>query len=80
MKIKKSEKDWLLIKERDAWMTAPGEADAFPEESVLSGLTVDEVMVGRASGWPDREGTGGGGEGGARARRCEFGRCDALRN
>jgi bifunctional non-homologous end joining protein LigD len=50
VKIKKSEKDWLLIKERDAWMTAPGEADAFPEESVLSGLTVDEVMSGDSPG------------------------------
>jgi len=46
VKIKKSEKDWLLIKERDAWMTAPGEADAFPEESVLSGLTVEEIKSG----------------------------------
>ena len=43
VKIKKSERDWLLIKERDAWMKAPGEADEFPEESVLSGLTVEEI-------------------------------------
>src|SRR5260221_10650504 len=46
VKIKKSERDWLLIKERDAYMTAPGEADAFPEESVLSGLTVEEIKSG----------------------------------
>ena len=46
VKIKKSEKDWLLIKERDAWMKPAGEADAFPEESVLSGLTVEEVKSG----------------------------------
>ena len=45
VKIKKSEKDWLLIKERDAWVSSPG--DQFPEESVLSGLTVDEVKEGR---------------------------------
>ncbi|MBV6520391.1 MAG: Multifunctional non-homologous end joining protein LigD [Gemmatimonadaceae bacterium] len=44
VKIKKSEKDWLLIKERDAWMTSPG--DRFPQESVLSGLTVEEVKAG----------------------------------
>ena len=46
VKIKKSEKDWLLIKERDAWMKAPGEADEFSEESVLSGLTVEEIKSG----------------------------------
>ena len=45
VKIKSSERDWLLIKERDAWMRSPG--DQFPEESVLSGLTVDEVKEGR---------------------------------
>jgi bifunctional non-homologous end joining protein LigD len=50
VKIKKSEKDWLLIKERDAWMTAPGEPDAFPEESVLSGLTVEEIKAGETPG------------------------------
>ena len=44
VKIKKSEKDWLLIKERDAYVKQPG--DQFPEESVLSGLTVDEVKAG----------------------------------
>lgn len=44
VKIKKSEKDWLLIKERDAWV-APG-PDAFPEESVLSGLTVEDLESG----------------------------------
>ena len=44
VKIKKSERDWLLLKERDAWVKTPG--DQFPEESVLSGLTVDEVKAG----------------------------------
>ncbi len=44
VKIKKSEKEWLLIKERDSWMKKPG--DEFPEESVLSGLTVEEVKAG----------------------------------
>lgn len=46
VKLKKSEKDWLLIKERDAWMKSPG--DEFPEQSVLSGLTVEEVKAGHA--------------------------------
>ena len=46
VKIKKSERDWLLIKERDAWVRTPG--DQFPEESVLSGLTVEEVKAGAA--------------------------------
>ena len=44
VKIKKSEKDWLLIKERDAWMKSPG--DQFPEQSVLSGVTVEEMLAG----------------------------------
>jgi bifunctional non-homologous end joining protein LigD len=45
VKIKKSERDWLLIKERDGWVRQPG--DQFPESSVLSGLTVEEVKEGR---------------------------------
>lgn len=51
VKIKKSEKDWLLIKERDAWLKQPGEeGDKVSEESVLSGLTVEEVMAGDRPG------------------------------
>ena len=46
VKIKKSEKDWLLIKERDSWVKSPG--DQFPEESVLSGLTVEEMKAGES--------------------------------
>jgi bifunctional non-homologous end joining protein LigD len=45
VKIKKSERDWLLLKERDAWVASPG--DQFVETSVLSGLTVEEVKAGR---------------------------------
>jgi bifunctional non-homologous end joining protein LigD len=48
VKIKKSERDWLLIKERDAWVKSPG--DQFPEESVLSGLTVEEMKAGETPG------------------------------
>src|SRR5215207_5995122 len=36
VKLKKSEKDWLLIKERDAW--ASKDPEELPPESVLSGL------------------------------------------
>ncbi len=50
VKIKKSERDWLLIKERDSWMKVPGEADEFSEESVLSGLTVEEIKSGEGPG------------------------------
>jgi bifunctional non-homologous end joining protein LigD len=45
VKIKKAEKEWLLIKERDAYATPDG--DAPPEESVLSGLTVEDLKAGR---------------------------------
>jgi bifunctional non-homologous end joining protein LigD len=45
VKIKKSDRDWLLIKERDAYVRQPG--DQFPEASVLSGLTVEEVKAGQ---------------------------------
>jgi bifunctional non-homologous end joining protein LigD len=47
VKIKKSDKDWLLIKERDSYVKSPG--DVFVETSVLSGLTVDEVKTGHNS-------------------------------
>jgi bifunctional non-homologous end joining protein LigD len=50
VKIKKSERDWLLIKERDQWLSSPGDPDNFSEESVLSGLTVDEIKSGEGPG------------------------------
>lgn len=52
VKIKKSERDWLLIKERDAYVRSPG--DVFPEESVLSGLTVEQVRAGETRATPLR--------------------------
>ncbi len=52
VKIKKSEKDWLLIKERDGWMS-PGGREV-PEESVLSGRTVEELRDGRDLAAPIR--------------------------
>src|SRR5438132_12634812 len=44
VKITKSVKDWLLIKERDAYAAKDGAA--FPPGSVLSGLTVEELRDG----------------------------------
>ena len=44
VKIKKSAKDWLLIKERDGQVSADGET--FPQGSVLSGLTVEALKEG----------------------------------
>jgi bifunctional non-homologous end joining protein LigD len=51
VKIKKSERDWLLIKERDAYSGGPEP----PEESVLSGLTVEELAAGRTPADAARE-------------------------
>ncbi|HMH55047.1 MAG TPA: DNA ligase D, partial [Gemmatimonadales bacterium] len=45
VKLKKGEKEWLLIKERDGYASSGG--DAPPEESVLSGLTVEDLKAGR---------------------------------
>jgi bifunctional non-homologous end joining protein LigD len=46
VKIKKGQKEWLLIKERDGWLRSEGGAE-FAEESVLSGLTVEDLKAGR---------------------------------
>jgi bifunctional non-homologous end joining protein LigD len=43
VKLAKDEKGWLLIKERDAYAAAEG---GLPPQSVLSGLTVDELSAG----------------------------------
>ena len=54
VKLRKAEEDaWLLIKERDA-MAAAG-PDAFPADSVLSGLTVEELAAGGDPAEPIRE-------------------------
>ena len=45
VKIKKAEKDWLLIKERDGF--ANPDPPPFAEESVLSGLTIEDLEQGR---------------------------------
>jgi bifunctional non-homologous end joining protein LigD len=42
VKIKKGVKEWLLIKERDGYVSTDG-GGAFPDESVLSGMTVEEL-------------------------------------
>jgi bifunctional non-homologous end joining protein LigD len=45
VKIKKEEKEWLLIKEKDAWLRKENGED-IPQESVLSGLTVEDLKAG----------------------------------
>jgi bifunctional non-homologous end joining protein LigD len=52
VKLKKSEKDWLLIKERDGW--ARKDPVELPPESVLSGLTVEELGAGADRAEPIR--------------------------
>src|SRR5213595_1027624 len=44
VKLKKGEKEWLLIKEKDGYAAADS---ALPPESVLSGLTVEELKAGK---------------------------------
>ena len=45
VKLKKGVKEWLLIKERDS-QAVTTDGDAFPQGSVLSGLTVEELKAG----------------------------------
>jgi bifunctional non-homologous end joining protein LigD len=44
VKIKKTQKEWLLIKERDAQMTT-GDGTVFPAGSVLSGVSVEVLKA-----------------------------------
>src|SRR5205807_2302747 len=44
VKLKKGEKEWLSIKEKDGYAATDG---ALPPESVLSGLTVEELKAGK---------------------------------
>ena len=44
VKLKKGEKEWLLVKEKDGYVSADS---ALPPESVLSGLTVEELKAGK---------------------------------
>jgi bifunctional non-homologous end joining protein LigD len=44
-KGKEESKEWLLIKERDAWARKEREG-GFPQESILSGLTLEELAEG----------------------------------
>ncbi|MEP6687634.1 MAG: non-homologous end-joining DNA ligase, partial [Gemmatimonadales bacterium] len=47
VKLKKGDKDWLFIKERDEWASAER---VVPPESVLSGLTVETLKAGQDRG------------------------------
>lgn len=46
VKIQKGEKEWLLIKEKDSWLRKENGED-IPQESVLSGLTVEDLKAGQ---------------------------------
>ena len=46
VKTKRSPKDWLLIKERDAYVSEEG-TDGYPADSILSGRTVDDLKTER---------------------------------
>lgn len=50
VKLKKGEKEWLLIKEKDGYVATNG--DGYAPESVLSGLTVEELRDGRSRAAP----------------------------
>ncbi len=43
VKTRRGEKDWLFIKERDAYVQEQG-TDAYPADSILSGRTVDDLL------------------------------------
>src|SRR2546427_5662448 len=49
VKLKKGEKEWLLIKEKDGYAATDS---ALPPESVLSGLTVEELKAGKGRAAP----------------------------
>ncbi len=42
VKTKQSESSWLLIKERDAYMDPESSTEDYPDDSIYSGLTVDD--------------------------------------
>lgn len=48
VKMKKTQKEWLLIKERDEFVST----DTYSNESVLSGLTVDELREAKTKAIP----------------------------
>ncbi len=53
IRTRRSPRDWLLIKERDAWARSEG-TEVFPADSVLSGLTVEALKQGEDRGAPIR--------------------------
>jgi len=42
VKTRQAPRSWLLIKERDAFMDPEGGTESYPDDSIYSGLTVDE--------------------------------------
>ncbi|HSH74400.1 MAG TPA: DNA polymerase ligase N-terminal domain-containing protein, partial [Longimicrobiales bacterium] len=43
VKTKQAEGSWLLIKERDAYMDEAASTERYPDDSIFSGLTVEEL-------------------------------------
>ena len=56
VKTKQDERSWLLIKERDAHEDPERSTDSYPDDSIYSGLTVDEFprVDERAGAWVER--------------------------
>jgi bifunctional non-homologous end joining protein LigD len=44
VKTKQAPNSWLLIKERDGFMDPEGGTDSYPDDSIYSGLTVDDFQ------------------------------------
>lgn len=65
-------KHWLLIKERDAYEDAAGSTGDYPDDSILSGLTVDELGAGGDFGAELRERCVGWGAVASSARATEI--------
>lgn len=43
VKTKQAERSWLLIKERDSYLDPEGSTEDYPDDSIYSGLTVEEL-------------------------------------
>ncbi len=47
VRTKRGPNEWLLFKKKDAWARTSGEPPPYGEESILSGLTVEELRDGK---------------------------------
>jgi len=74
VKTKQSENSWLLIKERDGFMDPEGGTAGYPDDSIYSGLTVEEFAAAdeRAEALAARLADIGAPEGDVRAAEVEL--------